>query len=380
MKDFDFHNPTRLIFGRGTISRIGQEVRQAGCRSLLLVAGGGSIRANGVYEAVTASLEAAAVEWTELWGVQPNPVLSKVRQGIAAVRDHQADAVLAVGGGSVLDSGKAIAAGVFLDDVWRAAGKRITLTEALPIFTGVTLSATGSEMNPLAVITNQAEKKKWAMTGPALFPRISIVDPSVQASLPWGQTVNGAIDAMGHVMEQYFTAWGSEATMAVQEALLRTIVAAADRLQEAPQDYPARADLAWAAALALSGICRAGAGTGDFGTHLIEHGLSAVRPDVAHATGLGILFPAWVQYAYEVNPPIFDRWADRVWGAEGMAAGAAAMKAKVKQWGHPTSLRQIGIAESQLAEIAANAAQIGQVGNLVKLKEPDILEVLKLAY
>lgn len=379
MKDFDFRNPTKLVFGRDTVGRIGDEMQQAGCRRALLVAGGGSIRNNGVYDTVAASLKSAGIEWNELWGVQPNPVLSKVREGVAAATEHGSDAVLAVGGGSVIDSAKAIAAGVFLDDIWKAGGKRITLAEALPIFTVLTLSATGSEMNPLAVITNEAEKKKWAMTGPALYPRVSVVDPSVQVTLPWTQTVNGAVDAMSHTMEFYFTAWGSETTMAIDEALLATIIGAADRLQQAGDDYDARADLAWAAALALSGISGAGAGSGDFATHLTEHGLSAVRPDVAHAVGLAILFPAWIQYMYDECPPIFDRWARRVWSAETMAEGVAAMRAKLEQWGHPTRLRQIGVDESEIGEIAANAAQIGEIGNLRKLREGDIAEVLKLA-
>ncbi|MDD3144159.1 MAG: iron-containing alcohol dehydrogenase, partial [Candidatus Cloacimonetes bacterium] len=171
MDSFSFHNPTRIHFGAGMIERIGPELKEAGARKCLLVAGGGSIRANGVHQQVCDSLRASQIDWTEAWGVQANPTLDKVRELIALAQAEQVDAILAVGGGSVIDSAKATAAGFHLQDVWNAFSGRERVNKALPVFTVLTLSATGSEMNGNAVITNTEEKKKWSISSPLLYPR-----------------------------------------------------------------------------------------------------------------------------------------------------------------------------------------------------------------
>ncbi|HQP26541.1 MAG TPA: iron-containing alcohol dehydrogenase, partial [Candidatus Syntrophosphaera sp.] len=194
------HNPTRVHFGVGTIERIGPELQSAGVRKCLLAAGGGSIRANGVYEQVSKSLRGNQIDWTEAWGVQANPTLEKVYELIALAKTEQVDAILAVGGGSVIDSAKATAAGFYLRDVWNAFTGVERIKQALPVFTVLTLSATGSEMNGNAVITHTEEQKKWSIGSPLLYPRVSIIDPSVQSSLPWRQTVNGALDATAHIL------------------------------------------------------------------------------------------------------------------------------------------------------------------------------------
>lgn len=388
MQNFELRNPTKLIFGRDTIGRIGDEIRRGGHRKVLLLAGGGSIRSNGVHDTVVASLRQAGVEWAELWGVQPNPVLEKINEAVAAARGFGAEAILAVGGGSVIDSAKIAAAGMAIEaDPWSLFERREAtgqgVTAAAPVYVVQTLSATGSEMNCIAVLTNAPQKKKWGLAGPAMYPVVSILDPSVQASLPWNQTVNGALDAMAHILEFYFMAEGAEATLAMGESLVRTIVHATDRLQADPGDYDARASLAWAAVLAMNGVCGAGSDRGDWASHAIEQAASAEDPNVAHGAGLGVLLPAWIEYCrrQELRPSIFRRWAREIWRADDIAGGIAAMKEKIRCWGGATALRDLGVAEALLPAIAANAASRRSFrGNLKPLEEAEMLDILKIAY
>lgn len=380
VENFDFHVPTKLIFGRDTVPRIGAELARDRVKKVLLIAGGGSIKKNGVYERTVRSLEEAGIERLEVWGVRPNPVLSKVREMIDLARQSKIKAVLAVGGGSVIDSAKAVAAGICMgEDVWRLFEKKEPVTQALPIYSVLTISATGTEMDPYAVVTNEEEKKKWNIAGPALYPRVSILDPSVQATLPWDETVNGALDALSHIMEQYFMGGDSETTLALNESLSRSIIRMTDRLQSDPKNYEARANLAWAATLALNGISQAGQGTGDWATHGMEHGLSALYPEIAHGAGLGVLFPAWIHYCQNVDTGLFRRWAQNIWDADSVENGIRAMRGKIKSWGHPTALSELGVPESRIREIARNTVLYGMTGNAKTLTEEDIVHILKLA-
>ncbi len=299
---------------------------------------------------------------------------------VALARESGAEAIVALGGGSVIDSAKVVAAGVHTEDVWRIFETHTPVTNALPLYTVLTLSATGTEMNQFAVLTNEAEKKKWAISGPALYPRTSIIDPSVQQSLPWNQTVNGAIDAISHTMEFYFLDGGCETTLALDESLLRTIVKVTDRLQKDPADYDARASLAWAATVALNGISGAGIGAGDWATHGLEHGLSAVAPSVAHGAGLGVLFPAWILYCQEANPEHFRRWAGNVWEADSVEEGVARYRAKIRSWGGAVTLKELGIVREQLDEIATNAHAVGIPGTVKELTLADLRAILESCY
>jgi len=376
MQNFDFFNPTKLVFGKGTTERIGNEISRNGHRKVLMIAGGGSIRKNGVYDQVDRSLKNAGVDHVESWGVRPNPELEKVREMIAMAKDSGCDAVLSVGGGSVIDSGKSVAAGYFLDNVWDVFESHAPIMEALPHYTVLTISATGSEMNMVAVLTNEAEKKKWAIMGPALYPLVSIVDPSVQTTLPWHQTVNGAVDALSHIMEYYFIGGEAETTLAVNESLSRSIILMTDRLRDNPTDYDCRANLAWAATLAFNGVSGTGLAYGDWASHNIEHGVSAVNPEVAHGAGLGVVFPSWIGYCRDVNPPIFERWAKNIWGAEDIDGGIAAMRSKILSWGNPVTLGGLGVDTALIDEMAALAAKPGGLGSVKKLSESDIREIL----
>jgi alcohol dehydrogenase YqhD (iron-dependent ADH family) len=325
------------------------------------------------------ALKAAEIEWHEAWGVRPNPTLAKVKETVKAAKENSAEAILAVGGGSVLDTAKAAAAGVYVDDIWEAFEGGVTAEKALPVFAVVTLSATGSEMNNYAVITNEKKRKKWFFSSDAIFPAVSIIDPSVQTSLPWQQTANGAVDALAHVMETYFLGTSQELTLAVKEALMRTVVAMTDRLQENPGDYSARANLAWAATLALHGVSSAGISAGDFACHWISHSVSCLHPEVAHGAALAVVFPAWIQYVHSSSPAIFARWAERVWDAGSVDEAVKKMKSTFSKWGAPTSLSQLGIKEDQIKAIVENEQQMGSTGNVKKLSAEDIESLLKLA-
>ncbi|MDZ4121482.1 MAG: iron-containing alcohol dehydrogenase, partial [Candidatus Cloacimonadaceae bacterium] len=230
MNSFSFYNPTRVHFGVGMLNMLGKEIKQAGYSKILLIAGGGSIRTNGVHEQVLSTLKNNNIDWIEAWGVQTNPTLDKVRELIALAQKEKVDCLLAVGGGSVIDTAKAVAAGFYLNDVWNAFLRTEQISKALPLYTVLTLSATGSEMNGNAVITNEAERKKWAIASPLLYPVATIIDPSFQNSLPQRQTVNGALDATAHILEYLFIDSNSLATIAIDEALLLTVMECTDRL------------------------------------------------------------------------------------------------------------------------------------------------------
>ncbi len=376
MENFIFENPTRLVFGRNTIGTVGTEIGAKGCRNLLLVAGGGSIRSNGVYERAIASLTSAGIQWSELWGVQPNPTLDKALEGVAEARKRKADGVLAIGGGSAIDTAKAIAAGVFLEDLWQAYEETVKIERALPVFVILTLSATGTEMNHFAVLTDTAQRKKWGLGSRFFYPTVSIVDPTAQLSLPWEQTRNGAIDAMSHVMEFYFSARDQETALALDESLLRSIVVATDRLQQQPEDYASRANLAWAATLALNGVSGATM-IGDFMTHGLEHAVSAFYPQVAHGAGLGVIHPAWIEYMEPIYPATFARWARNVWSADGVKEGVARMRSCLQRWGAATRLRELGVAREQ---IPAMVASIPPSRRKTKLKEMELADLEAILY
>lgn len=379
MEKFTFHNPTQVIFGKGTVSEIGEAIRQRGYKKVLLLAGGGSIQKNGVYTAVAESTRKAGVECIEVWGIRVNPVLSKVREAIGIAKREKVEAILAVGGGSVVDSGKAVAAGCCVEDVWATFEAKSAVNEALPLFTVLTLSATGTEMNEFAVITNEDEKKKWAIGGPGLFPAVSIVDPTVQFSLPWVQTAYGAIDALSHIMEFHFIGKTEETTIALNESVMRTIIKVTDRLQEEPNDYDARASLAWATTLALNGLSGVGLQGGDWSTHMLEHAVSAEHPEVVHAGGLAVLFPAWILHLQASNPVGFRRWAKEVWDGVSVEDAVTKMRQKYEQWGVPTTLSGLGIEEGEFATIVDNVSREGTMGALKELTREDLLAILKRA-
>ncbi len=294
MNDFRFYNPTEILFGKNQIEKLGESLKKNNVKKILLLYGQGSIFKNNVYKRTTEMLNSAGIDFVELGGIKANPVLSKVYEAVNLVKQEGVDSILAVGGGSVIDTGKAVAAGaLFNGDVWDLFEGKSFTSEALPLFTILTISATGSEMNPFAVITKEDEYKKWPFTaGDASFPKTTVIEPEIQFSLPAEQTAYGAIDAIAHVMELYFD--GSENVDIqdeIAEGLIRNIIKHTKILMKSPEEYNSRAELAWSATLALNGINSAGRFGGDWATHTLEHSLSAFY-DIAHGAGLAIMFPA----------------------------------------------------------------------------------------
>ncbi|NPV89777.1 MAG: iron-containing alcohol dehydrogenase [Firmicutes bacterium] len=387
MQNFTYSNPTRVVFGRDTIKRIGLEIRQQSIQKVLLLYGRASIFENGVYKAVTASLNEQGVEFIELGGIQPNPLLSKVREAISLARQHQVQGILAVGGGSVIDSAKAVALGVhYQGEVWDFFENRVRAKAALPVFTVLTLSATGSEMNQFAVITKEDEQKKWSISSPLLYPRVSIIDPLAQTSLSSQQTVNGAVDALSHIFEYYFD--GLEDTDLqdeIAEGIIRTIIRHVKILVAQPSNYESRAQLAWCAAMALNGTVGIGHKGGDWASHSIEHSLSALY-DIDHGRGLAVIMPAWMRYVSAVDYTKFERLAERVFNIYDIDAETKSLEAIISlrdlylRLGAPVTLRELGIPYADLERIADNATIEAPLGTFKKLFRGDVLEILKLAY
>ena len=394
MRDFVFYNPTRIIFGRKAADKIGEAVAAAGIRSALLIYGKGSVRTTGLYDRVRASLAQAGVEVEDLAGVQPNPVVSKVREGIALCRERNLEAVIPVGGGSVYDTAKAVAAGVrYKGDIWELYGDRIPVKGALPIFGILTTSATGSEMNRGSIITNEATRQKWGLHSDFIYPTVSIIDPELQATLPRGQTVWGGIDTIVHVLEVYFDGVRNVDVMSeYSEGIIRTVMKHLPRVMDDASDYDSRAELAWAATLALNEstkCCRTG---GDWSTHTIEHSLSAIY-DIVHAAGLAVIMPAWMEHVRGEYPEIFARFAEKVFGIvagsspkgqeQAGLAGIAQLRAYFTSLGAPVTLRDLDIPEADLDRIADNVMETkggAPIGMMKKLVREDVLGILRRAF
>lgn len=385
MRNFDFHNPTRLVFGQGTIKDLGRYIAEYGDKKVLLLYGKGSIFKNGVYDEVVASLKDHGIDYVEMDGVKPNPVLSKVIETVELAKKEKVDAIVAVGGGSVLDTSKISAAAYYYDgNPWDFYEGKVSPEKALPIYGVLTISATGSEMNSGGVITNEEEKKKWGWGSKYTYPRLSIVDPSVQKSLPRNQTVNGAVDTLTHVFEAYFG--GTKGTLMqdeFSEGIIRTTMASVKVLLEDPENYEARANLAWAATLALNGLNGLGR-RGDWASHSIEHSVSAYY-DIAHGEGLSIVMPAWMKYVYKNDVEKFARFGEKIFGIvkedqeEQALAAIEAYKEFLRSIGAPVSLKERNIGEEHLREMAENAVLRGPLGSLMKLETQDVYEIYQLA-
>lgn len=385
MQNFDFHNPTRLILGKETIPELGRYIAEYGNKKVLLLYGKGSIMRNGVYDQVVKSLKDYGIEYVEMSGVKPNPVLSKVVETVALMKKEKVDAIVAVGGGSVLDTSKISAASYYYDgNPWDFYEQKVKPEKALPIYGVLTISATGSEMNSGGVITNEEEKKKWGWGSKYTYPRLSIIDPSVQSSLPVNQTVNGAVDTLSHVFEAYFG--GTKDTLMqdeLSEGIIRTTMECVRMLIKDPNNYEARANLAWAATLALNGLNGLGR-KGDWASHSIEHSISAYY-DIAHGEGLAIVFPAWMTYVHKQDVEKFARFGEKIFGIKEESKEESAIKAIeafkdfLREIGAPVSLKERNITDEKLEEMSKNALLRGPIGSLLKLDSNDVYEILKLA-
>ena len=355
MENFKFVNPTRIEFGKGKEKNIGSYMSEFGAKRALVVYGSDRVKKTGLFDTAVNSLKAQGIEFTELGGVKSNPVLTKVQEGVKIAKEFKADSILALGGGSVLDSCKAIACGALYDgDVWDFfVGKRAD--KALMIFDIITLAATGSEMNNGGVVTNEKTKQKFSCSGPALFPKVSVINPELQASVSKEYLVYSASDIIAHSIEGYFTASSHpELIRSYIEANIKAVMKTTEILLKNPNDYEARGEFAWAATMALNGLTYVGVGRYGYPNHMIEHAMSAVT-DCPHGAGLSVIMPAWMKFYKERNSKAFERFAKEIFGLNSADDGINALKAWFEKVGTPTKLSQVGIDSSNLDEIIALA-------------------------
>ncbi|MGI5878557.1 MAG: iron-containing alcohol dehydrogenase [Christensenellales bacterium] len=388
MLNFEYLLPTRVIFGKGTHLDAGNVVKRCGASRVLFHYGGGSIRRNGVYDAVTDSMQRAGVDFIGLGGVRPNPRLSLVYEGIRLCRKERIDFILAVGGGSVIDSAKAIGMGAAHPerDVWDfysgAAPER-----TLPVGVVLTIPAAGSETSMSSVITREEDHLKRACNDEIIRPVFAIMNPELTYTLPAYQTACGAVDIMAHVMERYFTITDHvETTDRLCEAVLLSMIANVPRALRQPNDYHSRAEIMWCGSVAHSNFLGVGR-VHDWATHQMEHEISALY-DLAHGAGLAILFPAWMRYVYRAGVERFAQFAARVWGVpesgdrDAMAReGIDRLESFFSSIGMPTRLSHAGIADSRIEEMARNTFcnNGDRTGTFVPLTLEDKLAIFRAA-
>lgn len=341
MKKFTYYNPTRIEFGDGKEETIGEYISEYGVSKVLIVYGSDRIKKNGLFDTVTKSLSDKGISYEELGGVVSNPVLSKVYEGVELAKSSKAEAVLAVGGGSVLDSTKAIAAGaVYEGDVWDFFTFKAFANKALKIFDIMTLAATGSEMNNFAVVTKEETKEKFSLGGSATFPTVSVINPKLQASVTKDYLAYSAADIHAHSLDMYFSAtYIPEFILAHTENILNTVKRTTEILLEDAENYEARAEFAWAATQALNFSTFCGVENNRFDTHFIEHALSA-EYNIAHGAGLSIVVPAWMKLQKDSFPERFTRFAQKVFNVETADAGIEALINWYKKIGTPVTLTE----------------------------------------
>ena len=391
LHNFTYYTPTRVVFGRDTEQQTGALVREQGCRKVLVHYGSGSARKSGLLDRIEKSLEEAGVSYVELGGVVPNPRLSLVYKGIGLCRQEGVDFILAVGGGSVIDSAKAIGYGVADDgDVWDLYDRKRQASACLPIGVVLTIAAAGSEMSSSCVITKDEGGIKRGYASDLSRARFAVMNPELTMSLPDYQTACGCTDILMHTMERYFTNGGNmELTDAIAEALMRTVLTNALILKKDPDNYDARAEILWAGSLSHNGLTGCGNDGGDFATHGLEHEIGGMF-DVAHGAGLAAVWGSWARYVLKDCMPRFSKFARNVMGVAQQGSeeeialkGIEAMEDFYRSIDMPTNMRELGIAptEEQMKTMAhmCSLAAGGCKGSARKLYEEDMLEIYRMA-
>ena len=389
MNNFTFYSPTLFAFGDGEEQNTGALVRRFGGTKVLMVYGGGSIKRNGAYDDVAASLRAAGIPWVELGGVQPNPRSGKVYEGIDLCRREGVDFILAVGGGSAIDTAKAIGVGVPYDgDFWDFYSKKAA-EQTVPVGVVLTLSATGSEASDSSVITLEGENLKWGNIKSDIYrPVFAVMNPRYTCSLPAYQTASGATDMLSHIMERYFTPTEHvDVTDRLCEGLMKTILAAAPKALADPGDYNARADLMWAGMLAHNNLCGVGRRQ-DWASHQMEHELSALY-DCAHGAGLAVIMPAWMRYCAEHGgEKRLAQMAVRVFGCQmdfddpkrTALEGIEAFRAFLRSIGMPLTFAEIGADPADIPELVEmNHIGDGKTGGYIGLDKQAHFDIYNLA-
>lgn len=389
MNNFVFYSPTEFVFGKDTEMQVGALARKHGAQKVMIVYGGGSVVRSGLLDRVKQSLQEAGIEYCLMGGVQPNPVDTKVYEGIEFCRREQADMLLPVGGGSVIDTAKAIAAGVLYEgDFWDFYIGKAKVTKALKVAVVLTIPAAGSEGSGNTVITKLDGLQKLSLRVPeVLRPIFSIMNPELTYTLPPFQTACGVADMMAHIMERYFTNTQEvEIGDRLCEGTLMAIINEAPKVMRNPEDYGARANLMWAGMIAHNGTCGVGCEE-DWASHFLEHEISAIY-GVTHGAGLSVIFPAWMTWMVEHNVGKIAQYAVRVWGvpeSEDKKAvaleGIGKLKAFFSSLGLPVTFKELGVENPDIDRLAdslhRNKGEL--VGNYVKLTKQDSKEIYHLA-
>lgn len=385
MENFHLTMPTHIYFGKDSVKKITKELSQF--KKILLVAGSGSIKKNGIYEKVISQLESMQVKWTELWGIVPNPDIDKVREGIELIRKNDIQFILAIGGGSVIDTAKAIATGFYYNgDPWELFYDERKVQKALPLGVVLTLPATGSETNGNSVISNRATKEKLAIHNDILRPKFAILDPQFTYTLPSIQTAAGSADILAHIYEQYFS--NSKAFMIdrISESIMKTVIHYTPIALKDPENYEARSELMYASTLALNGLLSSGKIT-DWATHAMEHEVSATD-DITHGVGLAVLFPRWMKYCYdEERNWKYRDYAKNVWGISEKDEYSTSMLAIdmtsrfFKDIGLPSSFNDLGIDKSKIdIWVDSIVKRRKSIGSFKVLFEQDIKNIYESCF
>lgn len=388
MENFNYYTPTKVVFGKGTEEKTGKLVREQGCTKVLVHYGGGSAKKSGLLDRIFRSLDEEKIAYVSLGGVVPNPRLSLVYEGIELCRRESVDFILAVGGGSVIDSAKAIGYGAANEgDVWDFYARKRQTESCVPVGVVLTISAAGSEMSDSSVITNEEGWLKRGYSSELGRPKFAVMNPELTMTLPAYQTSSGCVDIMMHTMERYFNQNDNmELTDGISEHLLRTVMKNAKILMEEPDNYRARAEVMWAGSISHNGLTGCGTGGGDWACHQLEHELGGMF-DVAHGAGLAAVWGSWARYVMDARPERFAQFAVNVMGIQPgeddtvALKGIEEMEKFYRAVGMPVCVKDMGIelTEQQIVTLARKCSFFGSrtIGCIKKLKEQDIAQIYR---
>ena len=391
MENFIFNIPTVAYVGKGQISNLGSSIKQFGGSKVLLAYGGGSIKTNGIYDAVISEFEKNKIEFVEISGIKPNPPIEDVYKGIKLFKENSCDFILAVGGGSALDAAKAMAAGVkYNGDVFDLISGEIPVGDAAPLATVLTMAGTGSEMDMGGVITVGAVHKKYAILHPLLNPKFSILDPEYTFTVNEHHSMAGCSDILSHLMEQYLRPdINCDVSDRMNEGVMKVVIEHAQKIKENPNDYIARANIMWASSMALAGFqFMSGKKFGAFPVHSLGHELSSYN-DMTHGITLALITPSWMRFTIKKAPnflPMFARFARNVFGViendnkKAAEMGIEALENFYKVIGMPKNMREAGVKEDKLEYLSAQATEFGDIGTMTSITKNEALEIYKMAW
>lgn len=387
MENFNYYAPTKVVFGKNTEKEVAKLLKEFHGKKIMIHYGGGSIVRSGLLDRVKNYLNEANIKYIELGGVKPNPRLSLVRKGIEIGRKENIDFILAIGGGSVIDSAKGIGYGMMVDyDVWDLYSKKEFSNKCMPIGVILTMAAAGSEMSASSVITNEDGWLKRSFSIDNARPKFAILNPELTFTLPEYQSASGIVDIMMHTIERYFSPVGNmQITDEISEGLLRTVIENAGKVIENPKDYSSRAEIMWASSLSHNGLTGCG-GIGDWSSHQLEHELGGIY-DVAHGAGLSAVWGSWARYVLHENPKRFANFATKVFNVKNCGdektaiLGIEALEGFFKSIKMPTSLTELGLdlSDEEFKILANKCSFNGQrtIGSFKKLAEEDMFNIYK---